>query len=974
MKKPCKTNHPHFRILFGIGALLALMLLLPKGVLAQSGSATIKGSVVEKGDPRIPVEFATVQLLPAGLITTTDTKGNFSFDRVSPGRVEIVVQFLGMTPVDSTFTVQDGANLRLNFAMEYSSFRLTEVQVVAQGNKAGQATSSTITRQAMDHLRTVSVADVLQLLPGGQITNTNLMQAQVINIRSVQGLSTNSASNTDGAIRYNSLNAMNSLGTAIIIDGAPLSGNANLQAINPSISGNVETSGTNLSTSSPGINAGIDLRGLSVDNIESIEVIRGVASAAYGDLTSGAVIIQSKAGREPLKINFKTDPKVYSTAISKGLTLGENAGNLNLSADYTYGVNSITQSYLFFERTTAKALYSNRFGKLFSNTSLDLNYNKDTRKMNPDDVRSRVASSGSSLGFRVNTNGNFNNLDYGWLNNIKYTLSGSFANKKSHEESLLGNAMAGYSTNSTDGAVITNKPGQKVYDIHGNELTNIPQAEMGSFFTVLPNEYFSAYDIFGKEVNIFANVTANLSKKVGNVYNRIILGMDYKTDGNLGDGKVYDINNPPYRTLSADNSSPRPRKFSDIPFLHQFSAFAEENMIWEIGARELSLQAGLRYDLFNKKSILAPRINLGFSIIPHILSLKAAYGIQAKAPTALYFYPDNAYFDFVHYNSIERVGVPVEEQLLLGSTRVFHVENPNLKIASTRTYEVGFDLKINKMRFSVTAYDRSLQNGYRLGVDLDCYKLVPYTQYEIGENRPGQIPLLQEQNTYNIFVRYAKPMNTARAWDRGIEYDFNLGRFNGIRTAFVISGAYMRSTIWNGGYSYETIRNGNELERNIGVYEKGVEKMEFASFNTIIRATHNIPQIGFVVTLATQFTWLSTYDWYSFGNDTMFEKYISRIDGKVYDFNPAMKDDPEFSYLFSEINRKNDLRFKHETYFPTVIFNLSLTKEISNILRASFNVNNMFNSRPLYERKKSPGSYQQLNIPIYFGFELGITL
>ena len=275
------------------------------------------------------------------------------------------------------------------------------------------------------------------------------------------------------------------------------------------------------------------------------------------------------------------------------------------------------------------------------------------------------------------------------------------------------------------------------------------------------------------------------------------------------------------------------------------------------------------------------------------------------------------------------------------------------------------------MRFSVTAFDRNLKNGYRLGRDLDCFKWIPYMQYEIGENRPGQIPLLREQNNYNIFIFYSKPKNTARAWDRGIEYDFNLGRFDQIRTAFVISGAYMRQTIWDDGYSYETRRNGNELERNIGIYEKGVEKEEYERFNTTLRATHNIPQIGFVLTLATQFTWINTDDWKSYGNDTMFEKYISRVDGKVYDFNPAMKDDPEFRYLFAP---KNDVRFIKQTHFPTVIFNLTLTKEISDIFRASFNVSNMFNSRPLYESQRYPGSFTQLNIPIYFGFSLDISI
>ena len=67
-----------------------------------------------------------------------------------------------------------------------------------------------------------------------------------------------------------------------------------------------------------------------------------------------------------------------------------------------------------------------------------------------------------------------------------------------------------------------------------------------------------------------------------------------------------------------------------------------------------------------------------------------------------------------------------------------------------------------------------------------------------------------------------------------------------------------------------------------------------------------------------------------------------------------MKNDPEFSYLF----RSNDpRRFIGESWFPTVLFNLHLTKEIGSLLRASFFANNMFQNKPLYEKKRTPGSF-----------------
>jgi hypothetical protein len=84
---------------------------------------------------------------------------------------------------------------------------------------------------------------------------------------------------------------MNSLGTAVIMDGAALSNNANMQLLSATMQGENANVGVGATPA-----AGVDLRGISTDNIESVEVIRGIPSAQYGDLTSGAVIIKTKAG------------------------------------------------------------------------------------------------------------------------------------------------------------------------------------------------------------------------------------------------------------------------------------------------------------------------------------------------------------------------------------------------------------------------------------------------------------------------------------------------------------------------------------------------------------------------------------------------------------------------------------------------------------------------------------------------------
>lgn len=946
-----------------LSRVLVLIMLVAGGVRshAQIGSATLEGKVVEAGNKRMPIELATIQVLPQGVGTTTNSKGEFRLSQLYPGRINVKIDFLGMETIDTTFTIAPGIT-EMNFSMKETTFRLLEVTIVAQESKAGKATSSTISRQAMDHLQTTSLRDIMQLLPGG-ITSaeSGLATAKTFTIRSLGAdrLNENIPRPTDAA-------NMNSMGTAIIIDGAPLSNNANLQTLSPTINGGGGVVGGG---SSP--NSGLDVRALSTDNIESVEVIRGIPSVEHGDLTSGAVIIKSKAGREPLTIRLKTDPQIYQASVSKGVSLGKEKGNLNLSGDYAYGIKDATQAYAYYQRATARAMYSNRFGKLFSNTSLDFSLGKDTRELNPDDQRNQLETGARDVGARFNTNGTWS-LNKGWLKSVKYTLSGSYRDKHSFSRELLGNAFAAYSMSNTDGAVLSNRPGQKVYDADGKELTRIPANEGGLIATYLPNEYKSSYDIYGKEVNLFANVNATFSKRVDNVTNRILAGMNFKTDGNLGDGKVYDLNSPPQRVLSSENSSPRPRKYSSIPFVNQFSLYAEENFLWSIASRELTIQAGMRYDNINAKSAFSPRSNFSFDILPGKLWLRGGIGVTAKAPTVLYLYPEDAYFDFVHFNTLNSSSVPNEEQLLLASTRIFNTENRDLRIATNHKKEIGFDVRINRMRFSVTAYDEQLKNGYRLGRTVDSYRLLEYVEYEAATQNTGAIPTLREKENgkHNIFVSFATPLNDARSHNRGVEFDFDFGRINAIRTSFVLNGAYMRSSDWNEGHSFSNQKNRNELERNVGIYEKGVEKLERERLTSTLRATHNIPSIGFVLTATTQVSWLNKY-WNNYGNDTTFVAYISREDGKVKPFDISKKDDPEFSYLFES---RSSTRAVMESYFPVVLLNFHLTKEIGENLKASFYVNNMFNRRPLYETKRTPGSFIRLNIPMYFGFELVMKL
>lgn len=937
------------------------LILLPVAMSAQqrgsnSNYAKIEGVVLEASGGEQPINFATVQLLPQGTYVSTDVNGNFSFAKVHPGKVQIKVQFVGMQDIDTTVNVVATKDYYFEFKMKEANFRLEEIVVSAQKSQAGSSTASNINRQAMDHLQASTISDVMQLLPGVSISNPSLNSANTITLRTLDGSS------------------MNSLGTAIIMDGSPLSNNANLQRLSSTANG-----GTTDPSGTASIDAGVDLRKVSLDNVESVEVIRGIPSAEYGDLTSGAVIINSKAGKEPLSVRFKTNPNTYEVSASKGFNVGKSGGALHISGNYAYNNTKQTEAYQHYEKYNVKGMYSQAFGRFSTNTSLDLQIGKDTRDRNPDDLRNRLASSAKDMGFRFNTNGTVNFDNAWWLKMIKYSASVSYTDKKSWREELLGNAFAPYSTSMVDGSVVSNTPGGRVYDVNGNEITNLTGTNSTDYATYLPYEYFSHYDIYGKELNVFAKVNANFVKLWNSGNNKILVGADFKTDGNLGKGIVYDLTTPPQRISANGGPAWRPRAFKDVPFINQFGIYIEDHFTQRFGSSEraLNITAGVRYDNVNGKSSFSPRVNASFEIFPKRVIIRGGYGIASKAPTAMYLYPQEAYYDYINFNNLGDESVDKSEQLLIGTTRVFDVKNNDLKIAKNYKAEIGLDVNFTKkISLSLTGYSEKLRNGYGLGRDINDWTLIPYTTYKIAERVEGAAPKLEVDEATKIFVSYYKPMNIELSDNKGLEYTLDFGRVDAIRTSFYINGAWMRTESTTDNYTYSTNTNGNKLERNIGVYEKKLYKYNNEVINTTFRITHNIPKIGFVLTLTSQVTWKDK-SWTKFGNDTMFEKYISKDDGKIYDFDPTIKEknpdlwDEEFAYLF---DTRLDSRFIAESYTPRVIFNFQLSKEIGNFLTASFFVNNLFNSRKLYESKRYPGTYYELGIPTFFGFDIKVNI
>ena len=885
----------------------------------------------ESGEPLAGV---VVGFPDCGIYAASETDGGAVLKGVPEGMWKFSAQMIGMLDYEAEVKVSAGMS-PVCVVMVESSFRLDDVVVTARSGAVGASTASSIPRTAIDHLQATSLSDIMELLPGQLSSNPSLTSASKATIRQV---------GTD---------AMNSLGTSIIVNGAPVSNNANLQV------GNTATSGTLTSGYSSTAGSGVDLRQISVDNVESVDVIRGIPSVEYGDLTSGVIIVNPKAGEYPFRIRTKINPTLTQASVSKGFALGKKGGALSADFDYASSLADERRPYQQYRRITANLLYSKTFAeKLRTTTGFGFYSDLDAQKLDPTDVKYQRKRSAENMGFKFNTNINWQ-ADLSFLKSLKFNLSANYAEQTGYTQEIKGNFGYMVTSAMTDGTVAANVSGP-VYDNLGNKLTNTDTPGHEASTNILPYEFLTQMTTYGKPLNVFAKAVANMFTEFWGIGNRIIGGVEWKTDVNFGQGKVFDPLMPP-------SSGLRMRPYTDIPALNQFSLYAEDNISKTLWNRDLKVQLGLRFDLVQPgrsemMNALSPRVNASFEIVPKMLKLRGGWGITAKAPPLVYLYPDKAYFDFVNYSNIGLTGVSEAQELSVLTTKVYDTSNSRLKIARNSKSEIGLDFEWAGMRLSVTAYRELLRNGYSFGTDRSCFQLFELKKYE-GIEREGTYPLLRYSDATNVVVSYYKPLNNSVNDSKGVEFDLDFGQIKPIRTSFVLTGAYMVSDSYSSTESYfQKNPDPKKGYKDIGVYASG-NGSRYSRFSTNLRVIHNIPKIGFVVSMSVQTIWSDTHEY--LGTENIHP--IGYISASNLKYTALSEGDPISEDIQKQIL---DNRLIKETHKPLWLCNLRLTKEIGEYLGFTFFLNNVFRTNPLEESKRNPGTWSSSRNPSqFFGIE-----
>lgn len=490
---------------FRVFSLLSLLMLF--GVSAygrDSGTYTIKAVILDKTGE--PLSGATMQLVQSGLWGISGKDGEVEIRNVPRLPVAYKVSMLGYKDVEGEICLDGKDNVRI--LMEEESLSMREVVVVAQAGQGGESTTSIIGRQALDHLQATSLKDILQLLPGGvSMKNPSLTSPGQFKVRTL--------ASDDNA----------TFGAAIIINGMPVSTNANMNT------------GLGLSSISSG-NSGADLRSIATDDIESVEIIRGVASAEYGDVSSGVMIVNKRIGVSDLNMKARIMPGIMQLHAGKGFDI-KSAGSLNISADYARG----TSDPRFLTDKYNRGLLSLAHRKTLLDktwtltTNIDLSYTGEWKGADPDEPEAmkKFFSSRDAFSLRLSHNGMLK-LDKALARTLKYDVALSLSSDRIFNDRLVSVGSGAILDATKDG----------MYE-----------------GTPYPSSYKTLSGTKSNPVMYWAKFSDLFYLNVGNMSNRFNVGTEWKIEGNRGIGQ-YD-KTLKFKAFAQD----RIRRFCDIPYMNQ---------------------------------------------------------------------------------------------------------------------------------------------------------------------------------------------------------------------------------------------------------------------------------------------------------------------------------------------------------------------------------------------------------------------
>ncbi len=733
---------------------------------AYAQQSTLSGHVTDD-ESSSPIEFASILISENGLWAITDEHGAFTIKSVPQGKMTITVQCLGYQKRSWTMNITRDVN-NLTFKLKPDNLKLDEVMVVAKRKTDEATTSYTIDRTTLDNQQLLNLSDIGSLLPGGKTVNSTLMSDPRLALRS--------GSQEKG-------NA--SFGTAVEVDGMRLDNNA-------------ETGETMAAST----------RTIGSSNIESVEIVTGIPSVEYGDLSNGVVKVSTRKGKSPYIIEGKVNQHTQQVALNKGFDLGHRLGVLNTSLEYARSFSDAASPHTAYKRNIVSVNYMNVFMRnttpLTLNVGLYGNIGGYNSKADPDeDLDDYSKSRDNALRGNISLQWLLNKP---WLTNLNISGNFSYSDKKS--ESYISK-----NSSSTQPYIHTREEGYFIAQEYDQQPgANIILGPTGYW-------YLRGYND-SRPASWSLKAKADLTRRVGKTLNKLMVGLDYSGSHNQGRGTYYDDMRyaPTWREY----------RYDELPAMHNVAIYAEDKVVAPTTRNAtFELTAGLRDDItliggsdYGTVSSLSPRANARYVFWRQKrkrwvseLSLHAGWGKSVKLPSFQVLYPTPSYYDRLAFSSTSTSDNKSFYAYHTYPTKALY--NPDLRWQYTNQTDIGVEATVKGTRISISAFHHRTHRTYMSkneyfpmsylytppsalnGIPID----ISNRQYSINQSN-GQVTVSDASGTYqpvtitgNERKTYAvnnKYVNGTPVNRYGVEWIVDFAPIRALRTQIRIDGNHYR--------------------------------------------------------------------------------------------------------------------------------------------------------------------------------------
>lgn len=954
--------------------LLFFVIIFCQMAMLHAQQITIAGRVTDE-ETQKPIEFASILMKENGLWAITGADGSFHIKNIPAGKVVLTIQCLGYATRQIALDInKDIPRLRINLKQE--NLKLDEVTVTAKRKDNESTTSYTIDRAALDQQQLLNVSDIATLLPGGKTVNATLMSDNRMALRS--------GSQEKGSPSF---------GTAIEVDGMRLDNNA-----------------------TAGETAGASTRTISSSNIESIEIVTGIPSVEYGDLSNGVVKVNTRKGKSPFIVEGKLNQHTQQIALNKGFDLGSRSGVLNASFEHARSFSNAASPHTAYQRNILSLNYMNIFMR--ETTPLTLNigltgniggYNAEADPDNELDDYSKSRDNNLRAHFELNWL-----LNKKWITNLSLRGSLSTVDRKSEDYTHTNSATT---------------------------LANLHAMEEGYFIATNYDSNPNAPIILGptgywhvkqfndsKPINGSLRLKADWTRRFDKMMSRLMLGAEYTGSRNNGQGSYYDDLRyaPTWREY----------RYDDLPALNNIALYAEEKVsIPTSKLSTLEITAGLRDDItiingseYGTVSSLSPRFNGRYTFwknrrkrVVSELVLHAGWGKSVKLPSFQVLYPSPSYYDIEVFRSPSTANNTTVSAWYTRPSKALY--NPDLKWQYTNQTDIGIEMNIKGTRVSLSAFHHRTYNPYMattgytpfsyfytpvsalegltIPTDGRTYTIDPTTGTVTVSSADGSSAVVPN-NERRFYLSNTRYINASPLDRYGLEWIIDFKQFKALNTSLRFDGNYYYyksedETLFASMHNSNTKMTGTgEPYQYIGWYRgtNGTSTAQTSIANGAISKTLNlnttitthIPKIRLIMALRIESTLYS------------YRKNLSNFEGDVYPEYYTTWDAPDTKIPFAEKfqwAKDNDATLYNDlqnlVVHPNTAYvmnanrisayysaNLSVTKEIGDHVSISFYANNFFNNMKTVHSSQTDldaSLFSSSYIPsYYYGLSLRLKL